>query len=112
MPNIGSLDCGPYGARPRLGFRPTRPLHAAGMRIDPPPSLAPAAGTIPAATADPDPPEDPPGVRPRSQGLREGPQSSDSVMPLAPSSGVLVLPKITSPAARKRSVTSECSSAT
>jgi hypothetical protein len=32
------------------GFRPTRPLHAAGMGIDPPPSLACAIGTTPAAT--------------------------------------------------------------
>src|SRR6476659_1726253 len=112
MPNIGSLDCGPYGASPRLGFSPTRPLHPAGMRIDPPPSFAPAAGTMPAATADADPPDEPPGVRVRSHGLRHGPQSSDSVMPLAPNSGVLVLPKMTRPAERKRSTTSAFSSAT
>ena len=43
-----------------------RPQHDAGMRIDPPPSLAWAAGTIPPATAADAPPEEPPGVRVRS----------------------------------------------
>src|SRR3546814_1770711 len=38
--------------RPRLGLRPTRPLIEAGIRIEPPPSLACATGTIPAATAE------------------------------------------------------------
>ena len=37
--------------RPWLGLSPTRPQHDAGMRIDPPPSLAWANGTIPDATA-------------------------------------------------------------
>ena len=97
---------------PRLVFRPTRPLQAAGMRIEPPPSLAPAAGTMPAATAAPEPPDEPPGVRVTSHGLRAGPHSVDSVMPLAPNSGVLVLPKMTSPASRKRRVTRACSVAT
>ena len=72
------------------------------MRIEPPPSLAPATGRIPAATAAAAPPEEPPGVRPRSQGLRAGPNSSGSVIPLAPNSGVLVLPKITRPASSQR----------
>src|SRR6476659_1445153 len=80
--------------------------------MDPPPSLAPAAGTIPAATAAPDPPDEPPGVCSVLHGLRAGPQYSGSVMPLAPNSEVLVLPKITRPASRKRCVTSACSSAT
>ena len=42
-------------------------------RTDPPPSDPCAIGTIPAATAAPAPPDDPPGVRPRSHGLRVGP---------------------------------------
>ena len=33
--------------RPRLGFRPKRPLQAAGMRIEPAPSPAEAIGTMP-----------------------------------------------------------------
>ena len=35
------------GVRPRVGFRPKSPQHEAGMRIDPPPSLACAMGTMP-----------------------------------------------------------------
>src|SRR5689334_23354530 len=101
-PCMDSLVVGPIGVSPRPGFRPTRPQQAAGMRIEPPPSLAPAHGTMPAATAAADPPEDPPGVRPRSQGLRAGPHAAGSVTPLAPNSGVLVLPKITSPASIHR----------
>ncbi len=46
---------------PRLGFSPTTPHWDAGMRIDPAMSLACATGTKAAATAAPDPPDDPPG---------------------------------------------------
>lgn len=102
---------GPAGTSPRPGLRPNSPQHAAGMRIDPPPSLAPATGTMPAATAAAAPPDEPPGVRLRSQGLRVGPFASGSVMPFAPNSGVLVLPKITSPESSHRSTTSLCRSA-
>ena len=59
--------------RPREGLRPTRPQAAAGIRIEPPPSLAWASGTIPAATAAAEPPLDPPGERSRSHGFRAGP---------------------------------------
>ena len=52
---------GPREIRPRLGLRPTSPQQAAGMRIEPPPSLPWASGTIPAATAAAEPPEEPPG---------------------------------------------------
>ena len=45
----------------------------AGPRIEPPPSLAWAAGTMPPATAADAPPLEPPALRPRSQGLRAGP---------------------------------------
>ena len=45
-PSVGASD-----TRPRAGFRPTSPQQAAGMRIEPPPSLPCASGTIPAATA-------------------------------------------------------------
>ena len=41
----------PSEIRPRWGLRPTRPQHAAGMRVEPPPSLACAIGTMPDATA-------------------------------------------------------------
>ena len=51
---------GPWEIRPRLGLSPTRPHSLAGTRIEPPPSLACATGTIPAATAAADPPDEPP----------------------------------------------------
>ena len=54
-PNSGARD-----TRPRDGLSPTSPQHAAGMRIEPPPSLACAAATMPAATAAAEPPLEPP----------------------------------------------------
>src|SRR3954449_11870759 len=42
---------GPWLTRARVGLRPTRPHSLAGMRIEPPPSLACAIGTSPGATA-------------------------------------------------------------
>src|SRR4051794_2031671 len=65
--------------RPRCGFSPKRPQQAAGMRIEPPPSLAIPAAARPAATAAPLPPLEPPVVYPVSQGLRVAPQVADSV---------------------------------
>src|SRR5687767_5960280 len=83
---------GPVGTRPRVGLRPKIPLHDAGIRIEPPPSPPAPIGTIPEATAAPDPPLEPPGVRDGSQGFRAGPRNSDSVNGVSPNSGVLVFP--------------------
>jgi len=47
----------------------------AGMRIDPPPSLACAIGTIPAATAAAEPPLDPPSNARRSRVLARAEQT-------------------------------------
>jgi hypothetical protein len=58
--------------RPRLGFMPKSPHHADGMRIEPPPSEPCAIGHKPAAHAAAAPPEEPPGVRLVSHGLRAG----------------------------------------
>ena len=71
-----SPTCGPLLTRPRLGLSPTRPQHEAGMRIDPPPSLACATGTIPEATAAAAPPLEPPAERVGSHGLRVGSATS------------------------------------
>ena len=49
------------------------PQKADGTRIDPLVSEPSARGTIPAATAPPDPPDEPPVIRAGSCGLREGP---------------------------------------
>ena len=59
MPSITSAESPSSGAaemRPRLGFSPTSPQQAAGMRIEPPPSLPCATGSMPLATAAAAPP--------------------------------------------------------
>src|SRR5882724_4552831 len=89
---------GPIGLRARVGFNPNTPDAEAGMRIEPPPSLACATGTMRAATAAPAPPEE----CSRFQGFRVGPNKRDSVVGINPNSGVELLPKIVSPASRKR----------
>ena len=84
--------------RPRVGFRPTRPQHAAGARIEPKPSEACAAGSMRAPTAAAAPPLEPPDMRVRSQGFFVAPCNRGSQVRLRPSSQVLVRPKITTPA--------------
>src|SRR6202140_5854462 len=69
---------GPIGLRARVGFNPNTPEAEAGMRIEPPPSLAWAMGTMRAATAAPAPPEDPPEECARFQGFRVGPNRRGS----------------------------------
>src|SRR5262245_20906720 len=93
-----SPTSGPSGLRPRVGLRPKTPQHDAGMRIEPPPSLPCAIGTMRAATAAPEPPLEPPDDRVGSQGLRVGPWATGSVVGAIPNSGVLVLPRTISPA--------------
>src|SRR5213596_2413222 len=89
---------GPGETRPRDGLSPNRPHSLAGMRMDPPPSLAWAMGTMPEATAAADPPLEPPAERDVSHGLRVGPCASGSVVGTMPSSGQFVFPTITNPA--------------
>ena len=62
--------CGSRGTTPNVALNPATPHREAGMRIEPPPSEPIASGTIPAATAEPAPPEEPPGTRPGSQRVR------------------------------------------
>ena len=73
------------------------------MRIEPPPSLPCASGTMPPATAAAAPPEDPPAVSAGSQGLRVAPVRLVSVDGASPNSGVVVLPNMMTPAFLKRS---------
>src|SRR4029077_13733139 len=54
-PASGATD-----TRPRDGLSPNRPYCAAGIRIEPPPSVAWATGRMPAETAAAAPPEEPP----------------------------------------------------
>jgi hypothetical protein len=70
-----------------------------------------ATGTIPLATAAADPPEEPPGVRVRSQGLRVTPLAAVAVQGKIVSSGTLVIPIGIAPAARRRRIASASAAA-
>src|ERR1700737_2686643 len=96
--------------RPKLALNPGSPVKEPGIRVDPPPSLAVAMGTRPAATAAAEPPLDPPGVRSRFHGLRVTPSARDAVNATAPNSGAAVLPTGTAPAARRRATWGESAS--
>ena len=93
-------SCGASETRSRCGLIPNNPHQPDGMRIEPPPSEPRASGASPAATAAPLPPLLPPGDSAVSHGLRVTPNVSDSVNGKIISSGTLVLPMITAPAAR------------
>src|ERR1700680_4726686 len=93
---------GPSGLRARVGFNPNTPDAEAGIRIEPPPSLACAMGTMRAATAAPAPPEEPPEECARFHGFRVGPNNRGSVVGINPNSGLELFPKIVTPALRKR----------
>src|SRR5207302_9785763 len=82
---------------------PTTPHSAAGWRIEPPVSVPSAHGARPAATAAALPPEGPPGTRPRSHGLRAGPNAEFSVEEPIANSSWLVLASSGAPAWASRS---------
>src|SRR2546429_7391222 len=101
---IGPRDCRTVastssdGMRSGVGRRPTTPQHDAGMRIDPPVSPPNATDAMPAATAAPLPPLDPPGVNPSRHGFCVGGKIAFVVPIEAASSGRFVLPRIAIPA--------------
>ena len=100
---MGSMvPSGPFGMRPYVAFRPNSPLKPAGPRMEPPPSLPVPIGRRPPATAAAVPPDDPPGVRSRFQGLRVVPCNSVEVQLMPPNSGAAVWAVSTAPAARRR----------
>ena len=69
------------GTLPRVGLMPYSPQKLLGLRMEPPPSVPVAMAHMPAATAAPAPPLEPPGVRSGFQGLRDGSPSRFSVVP-------------------------------
>src|SRR6185503_117312 len=93
-----SPKSGPSGLRARVGLSANTPQHEAGIRIERPPSLACANGTMPAATAAAEPPLEPPVARVGSHGFRVRPNNAGSVVGRIPYSGVLVLPTTIRPA--------------
>src|SRR6266851_7341186 len=66
-PAHASPATGDIEIRPRDGLIPTTPQQAAGIRIEPPPSLPCASEPSPAASALPAPPLDPPARAAHSQ---------------------------------------------
>ena len=90
--------------RPGPGMKPNKPFIAAGIRIEPPPSLAWATGTMRLATAAAEPPDEPPAERVGSHGLCVTPSRMVSVLPSKPNSDVVVLPITMRPAASSRSL--------
>src|SRR5215472_9798980 len=74
----GNALAGQIGTRPSVGFSPTSPHHAAGMRIDPPASVPMCSGPKPAAPAAPAPDDEPPVVKAGFQGLRVMPCGGQS----------------------------------
>src|SRR3989441_70537 len=82
------------------------------MRIEPPPSVPSASGPQPLATPTAAPPLEPPGVSAGFHGLRVTPKSGFSVTALRPNSDVLVFPRTSAPAARRRATAIASSSGT
>src|ERR1700693_4779084 len=90
----------PRGTTPGLGRNPTTPQKLAGMRSDPPRHEPLASQTSCAANAAAAPPEEPPAVRPRFQGLRVMPHTGLKVW-LPANSGTLDLANGIAPLARR-----------
>src|SRR5687768_14806952 len=83
---------------------PTTPQNAAGCLTEPPVSDPSAIGAMPAATAAADPPDEPPGTRARSWGLRVGPNAECSVEEPIANSSRFVFPMTTAPSLLRRRI--------
>src|SRR3954462_13023767 len=99
LDTLAKVLAGHCGIRPYVGFSPTSPHHAAGMRTEPPASVPICSGPNPAAPAAPAPEDEPPVVCAGFHGLRVMPCSGLSPGDFQPNSVVVVLPRITAPAA-------------
>ncbi len=62
-----------FDTRPTVGRNPVTPFSAAGMRMEPPVSVPSEISLNPAATAEPEPPLEPPGMASVFHGLRQAP---------------------------------------
>ena len=90
------------GDRPVRGLQPDDPAESRGLADRTPGIGADRAGRQPPATAAAEPPEDPPGTRSRSQGLRTGPNAEFSFEDPIANSSMLVLPSTEAPASVSR----------
>src|SRR4051812_26254384 len=91
--------------RPYVGLNPTHPQRAAGWRIEPPVSEPKVAMHSSAATAAAEPPDDPPGMRSKSHGLRVVKNAEFSVDEPIANSSMFKRPKIIAPASRNFAIT-------
>jgi hypothetical protein len=89
--------------RPQVGRSPTTPQNDAGDRTEPPVSSPSEAAQSAAATAMPEPDEEPPGSWSRFQGLRGWPNGNCCVPPSA-NSVRFSLPSRMPPAALSRAI--------
>jgi hypothetical protein len=93
-----------------VGFKPTTPQKLAGWRTEPPVSEPSAARAERAATAEAEPPDEPPGTRSRGSsfaltGFLVGPKWLVMVDEPMANSSMLVLPSSTAPASQTFRVT-------
>ena len=84
---------------------PSTPQKAAGWRIEPPVSVPRLSAARSAATTAEAPPEEPPGTRARSHGLRVVPKAECSVDEPIANSSMLSLPSRIAPATLSRATT-------
>src|SRR5262249_27919409 len=98
--------------RPNVGLMPATPQSAAGIRMEPPVSLATAPGTRQAATAAADPPLEPPQMNSGLCGFRVPEPPGCSVVIPHPNSCERVSPTITARARLRRLTPSESADAT
>ena len=87
---------------PTVGFSPTMLPNAAGTRPEPAVSVPRAISTIPAATATPDPDEDPPGTCAALNTLRGVPYGLRTPTRPVANWSRLVLPNSSAPASSRR----------
>ena len=98
--------------RPAVGFRPTTPQNADGIRMLPAMSVPKPRGEPPAAMIAPSPPELPPADRSSRHGFRVRPMMGLTVSSEPLMSGQLDLPSTMAPAAFMRRTASASRSAT
>src|SRR5699024_3102553 len=100
----------PYLAtRPGVGFNPTSPQAAEGIRMDPAVSVPRVVKLISAATAAPEPPLEPPGTLSAFHGLATGPKCGLLLSMPQAYSCILSFPVRTTPASRSFFTTEESS---
>src|SRR5271169_2731201 len=95
------------GTLPTVGLRPATPLTDAGHTIDPSVSVPTANGASPAASAAPDPDDEPPADRSRAHGLATSPPVAEKPLDERRERMLahwlrLVLARTTAPATRSR----------